>query len=138
MRARWGDEGFYRLNTGFEGRVGRGVVLCFTRFAGEELGYCELGWKGWKTFYSPWMDFPGDVLCCRRHDIAVSGIVCCYRGVREIYLFSEESFGAMINHQSAPASFTPLDFVLSGQYQWPPKRLPLCLYVPLQIPILTL
>ena len=34
-------------------------------------------------------------------------------------------------------AFIPLDFVLSGQYQWPRQRLPLTLYVPLQIPMST-
>lgn len=67
-----GDERFYRLNTGFERRVERGVVLCVPRFAEEELGYCELDWEGWETFYSPWMHFPGDFLCCRGHDIVGS------------------------------------------------------------------
>jgi len=60
----WGDERLYRLNTGFEGGVGRGAALCFTGSAGEELGDCELGWESWETFYSPWVDFPGDFICC--------------------------------------------------------------------------
>ena len=88
----WGDEGFYGLNTGFEGGVDRREVLCFARFAGKELGYCELGWEGWEAFYSPWVDLPGDFLCCRRHDIAAPGIVYRRRGL--LGRVKKRNFGA--------------------------------------------